>query len=355
METIRQRLNKALAGRPVEVPVYAVYDWFVNNRPTVDWEYLFSLGLGRINHANLVRHEHPNFETVEITSKQDGKTRRDIRLVTDRGELHEWYLGEWRQEHFIKTPEDYLVMKRAMEGVRVYADAEPFLASEASLGGLGITIGQIQGLGSGRTPLMVLQIDWVGLEQFSMDLAYGTPELLELVDVMNEIKLEEIRQAVKTPATQIKLWENLSIDTLGHVHFRRHQAPLYRQILDILCGAGKKLQVHYDGRLKVISEDIAALPIDGIDSFTEPPEGDLSTFEARKAWPDKFLWQNINLNWYSLPEKELAANLKRVIRDAGKSRHCLMISEDIPPDWHKTIPIVLKILKEINGVLLKHE
>lgn len=355
METIRKRFNKALAGRPVETPVYAVYDWFVNNRPAVDWEYLFSLGLGRINHANLVRHAHPNFELKETTSEQDGKKHRDIRLVTDRGELHEWYLGEWRQEHFIKTAGDYLVMKRAMEGVRVYADAEPFLASEASLGENGITIGQVQGLGSGRTPLMVLQIDWAGLEQFSVDLAYGTRELFELIEVMNEIKLEEIRQAARTPATQIKLWENLSIDTLGHAHYRRHQAPLYRKILEITGKAGKKLQVHYDGRLKVIAPDIADLAFDGIDSFTEPPEGDLSTFEARKAWPDKFLWQNINLNWYSLPEKELAANLKRVIRDAGKSRHCLMISEDIPPNWQKNVPNVLKILKEINGVLLKHE
>jgi len=348
MKSNRQRLEKAIAGRPVESPVYAVYDWFVNNRPAVDWEYLCGLGLGRINHANLIRHEHPNFELKEMTSEQEGKTRRDVRLVTDRGELREWYLGEWRQEHFIKTPEDYRVMKRALEGVRVYADAEPFLASEASLGENGLTIGQVQGLGSGRTPLMVLQIDWVGLEQFSMDLAYETPELFELIEVMNEIKLEEIRQAVKTPASQIKLWENLSIDTLGHVHYRRHQVPIYKQILEIVGEAGKKLQVHYDGRLKVIAPDIASLAIDGIDSFTEPPEGDMSTLEARETWPDKFLWQNINLNWYLLPEKELAANLKRIIREAGNKRHCLMISEDIPPNWQKTVPTVLKILSEIN-------
>lgn len=348
METNRQRFNKALEGHTVDQPVYAVYDWFVNNRPAVDWDYLFKLGLGQINHANLVRHAHPNFELKKTTSEQDGQTRRDVRLITAQGELHEWYLGEWRQEHFIKNPADYRIMKHALEGVRVYADDKPFLESEASLGGNGITIGQIQGLGAGRTPLMVLQIDWAGLEQFSIDLASEAPELFELIDVMNEIKLEEIRQAARTPATQIKLWENFSIDTLGHVHYRRHLAPLYRQILAITGKAGKKLQVHYDGRLKVIAPDIAALALDGVDSFTEPPEGDLSTREARNAWPDKFLWQNINLNWYSLPEKELAANLRRVVRDAGKSRHCLMISEDIPPNWQKTVPAVLKILKGIS-------
>ena len=66
-KNIRQRLNDAIAGRPVEKPVYAVYDWFVMNRPHVDWESLFQLGLGRINHAKVIRHGHPNFEWLEET------------------------------------------------------------------------------------------------------------------------------------------------------------------------------------------------------------------------------------------------------------------------------------------------
>jgi len=309
---------------------------------------LFNLGLGQINHANLIRHEHPNFEIVETTSGQDDQIRRDVRLITDQGELREWYLGEWKQEHFIKTPEDYRIMTRALEGVRVVADNKPFMESESTLGKRGITIGQIQGLGSGRTPLMVLQIDWVGLERFSLDLAYETPELFELLGVMTEIKLEEIRRAVKTPATQIKLWENLSIETLGPIHYRQHLAPLYKQIIEIMNNAGKRLQVHYDGHLKVISEDIAALDIDGIDSFTEPPEGDMSTLAARKAWPDKFLWQNINLNWYRMPQRELADNITRVVQQAGPRRHCLMISEDVPQNWREAVPAVLKTIEKIK-------
>lgn len=328
-----------------EHPVYAVYDWFVKNRPAVNWESLFSQGLGQINHANLVRHEHPGFELLQSESIQGGKVRRDIRLVTDHGELHEWYLGEWRQEHFIKTPEDYRIMRRALEGVNVIADDQPFLKSEAALGDGGITVGQLMGLGSGRTPLMVLQIDWVGLEQFSMDLADALPEAMELMEAMAEIKLDEIRQAVKTPATQIKLWENLSIETVGHVHYRRHLAPLYRKILEITDAANKKILVHYDGKLRVITEDIAALGFDGIDSFTEAPEGDVTVREARLAWPEKFLWINPNLNLYRLPEKDLVEHVQRLVNDAGRRRCCLMISEDVPQNWQTSVPIVLDCLE----------
>lgn len=345
-ESTRLPLESYLSGKPIERPAYAVYDWFVKNRPAVDWEALFGLGLGQINHANLIRHEHPNFRLIEKRSEQDGKVRRDVRLITDNGELHEWYLGEWKQEHFIKNPEDYLIMMRALEGVRVFSDEKPFLESERILGDRGITIGQIAGLGSGRTPLMVLQIDWVGLEQFSVDLAYELPELFELLELMTEIKLEEFRQAVKTQATQIKLWENLSIETIGHVHYRRHLVPLYKKILAITDAANKKLQVHYDGKLKVISDDIAELGFDGIDSFTEEPEGDMTVREAREAWPDKFLWQNINLNWYGLPRNELENKLHGAIRSAGHKRHCLMISEDVPQNWWQSVPLVLDILEQ---------
>jgi len=57
MANIRGRLEGALAGEIIDHPVYAVYDWFVKNRPAVDWETLFNLGLGQINHANPIRHE----------------------------------------------------------------------------------------------------------------------------------------------------------------------------------------------------------------------------------------------------------------------------------------------------------
>ena len=73
-QNIRQRFESALAGEAIKHPVYAVYDWFANNRHAVDWESLFEKGLGQINHANLVRHEHPNFKIVE---NQLGTGRRN--------------------------------------------------------------------------------------------------------------------------------------------------------------------------------------------------------------------------------------------------------------------------------------
>ena len=96
---------------------------------------------------------------------------------------------------------------------------------------------------------------------------------MELLELMADLVLQQFREAVKTSARYIKLWENLSIETIGRRHYQRHCVPLYHKIFDILAPADKKLLVHYDGKLRLIREDIAALAIDGIDSFTPPPEG----------------------------------------------------------------------------------
>ena len=112
----------------------------------------------------------------------------------------------------------------------------------------------------------------------------------------------------------------------------------------------KRLQVHYDGKLRVIADDIRDLPFDGLDSFTPPPEGDMTAAEARQQWPDKFLWLHPTLDWYSRPPDELAHNIRGMAAAAGRlaGRYCLMISEEVPPNWETTVPLILKTLDELN-------
>jgi len=342
-ESIRGRFQRALAGEIIERPVYAVYDWFVQNRP-VDWPSLFAQGLGQIAHADLVRTERPNVEVIETTQEVDGRVRRDVRWVTDRGELHEWFLGEWQQEFLIKTPADYRIMHRALEGTRYSATSGPFLQAEQQIGDGGITVGQLGWTPIRRTPLLQVQIDFAGPERLAMDLADGVPELMELLELMTELTLEKFREAVKGPAQYIKLWENLAIEMIGLRHYQRHMVPLYRQILEILQDAGKRLLVHYDGRLRTVADEIAALDIDGIDSFTPPPDGDMSVAEARACWPEKFLWLHPPLGWYQEDRTTLAVRIQEMVRDAGPRRFCLMISEDVPPQWEQSVPAVLEAL-----------
>ena len=346
--TIRERLDKALAGEPVEHPVFLVYDWFVNNRP-VDWQSLFDQGLGIINHADLVEFNRPNVEIIETKSYDRGRLRTDIRWITDRGELHEYFLDEWQQEYLIKTPEDYRIMALALSGSTFTPTDDHFDRSEKEHGDNGITIGHLgwTSYESRRTALMKIQVELAGLERFSYDIAEELPELMELIEVMNEETVRVFECAAKTKAQHIKLWENMSIVTLGPKLFRQHFVPVYNRICDVLEGSGKKIQVHYDGKLSIIADDIAGLRLSGIDSLTPAPEGDMTIAGARRAWPDKFLWMHPCLGWYHMPEPQLVENVRQMVRDAGPYRYCLMISEDVPHDCQRTVPAVLRALGEL--------
>ena len=345
--SIRDRLNHALAGGTVTKPVYLVYDWFVMNRQ-IDWKSLFDLGLGQINHASLIEIERPHLKIKETVSYDGEHQRTDITWITDIGELHECSVDGWKREHLIKTPGDYKIMQRALEDVKFIPTDKYFDESEHTLGESGMTVGQLgkySDLGYLRTPFQVIQIDFVGLEQFSMDLAFELPELMELLEMMNMQFIEAFKCITQTKATHIKLWENLSIETMGPEIFREYLVPLYNKITRILDNSGKKLHVHYDGKLQLIANDIQKLEFYGIDSLTPAPEGDVAIARARQQWPEKFLWMHPSLSWFTLSDNELVDNILQMVREAD-SRFCFQISEEIPPNWEQTIPLILKTLNE---------
>jgi hypothetical protein len=342
MKTNRQKLEDTLAGQPVEMPVFAVYDWFVENR-SIDWQMLFNVGLSKINHAYVVEYRRPNVHIIE-TTRQDasGNVRKDVQWITDIGELHEWYLGEWRQEYLIKQPEDYRILAHAFSDTELIPNLRAFDESENSLNDNGITLACPA---LRRTAFQTIQIDYAGLERFCLDVAMKVKPLFELIELMNNLLCREIELMAKMPIRHVKLWENLSIEIMGAELYRQYLMPTYKRIIEILNRNNQKLHLHYDGKLRLIADDIASLDFYGLDSLTPPPEGDITIKDARSLWPAKFFWLHPPLGWYQLSEKYFLRNIKQMILDAGPQRFCLMISEEVPPEWERTVPLLLETLR----------
>jgi hypothetical protein len=347
MQTNRRRLESALRGEVITHPSYVVYDAFLPN-PAVDWSSLFALGLGQVNHAFVVEDRHPHCEIVETTSRQGGLERRDVSIRTSRGELHEYYLGDsgkgvlpWRMEYLIKTPSDYRIMAAALQGSTYETNDRAFQQSEDALGENGVTIAHVD-----RTPFQKIQIDYAGLEAFAYHLADEEPALLELLELMNALKLEEFACVAKSKARLVKLWENIGIDSVGPHAYRKHLVPLYEKINAILAGTGKRLMVHYDGKIRLIADDIARLRFD-IDSLTPPPEGDMDAAQARALWPESFLWLHPSLTVFDLPEAELINKFRQMAAAAGPRLFCFEISEGVPRNWKTGIPAVLRTLESL--------
>ena len=172
--------------------------------------------------------------------------------------------------------------------------------------------------------------------------------MFDLYEARKKLILEEYRLIAEGPGRFVKIWENLTVSMLGPKRYTDLLLSFYNLCKPAFEKGGKRVMVHYDGALSVIAGQIAEAPFHMIESLTEPPEGDMTYDQCRKVWPDKVFWGNINVGLYFQPEEELRSEVIAKRDRAGKKAFALEISEDLPSNWEKSIPVVLKTLKELG-------
>lgn len=342
--TIRERLEAFWSGeRPDQIP-YTIYqnEWrHTQNHPA--WQDLYKKGLGVTWHCRSVAVKTKNVEVDEQTYPENGKTIRRTTMRTPVGEIYETHRDGWHNKYFLETAEDYRVMTYIIRHTEIVPAYDDFLAMDAKIGPYGIPLTFV-----GRTPLQVILVDYAGLENFALHLF----DLEAEVRALYEALLTNFRRGVELtaagPGRFVSVLENFTAESLGPKRYQEFLLPVYQELFPILQSAGKIVGTHYDGQLASCQHLIAAAPIDLIESFTPPPEGDMTLSEAREVWPDKLLWSNINVDCYYLPPQQLRdLVLARVAEAAPDGRKLAFeVSEQYPDNWPESLPVVLDALEE---------
>jgi hypothetical protein len=346
MSTPRDRLTVALEGGVPDITPYSYYSWMRSSDPEVDrghWERVHDLGLAMCHHCGTVgRIEHG--VTNESREEREG---RDVYAIYTKscpaGTLRMVQRNGWHHEDWIKTPQDYATRQWMVENTELVTHYDAFAAADAFAGEQGVAV-----VTGSRSPLMDINLDWAGTQQFCLDLALGVEELFALYEAEKRLFLEETRLLAAGPGRFVKWFENLTISMIGAERFRQLLCNVYAEAVPLLAAGGKRVMVHYDGALRCIADDIAASPVHMIESLTEAPEGDMDYAECRAAWPDKVLWGNLNVELYYGPEAALREAVAAKCQRAGKRGFALEISEDLPQGWERTVPIVLQALEELG-------
>jgi hypothetical protein len=353
-----QDLVEALEGRtPAHTP-YTIYDWIMDRAITADdvkqridddrWRKLLDMGL-------IVRHHCPTVRAIEhdvknsVEEKQEGSDRVRIETKsTPVGSISTIFRNGWCQEHWVKTPEDYKVQQWIIENTKLVADYDAYDKALEAVGDYGIVILTGHGMWLHRTPLMTLNIDYMGTEQFCMDMAMEIPEFKDLYEAQKKLFLEEQRLIAAGPGRYVIWYENLTINMIGPARYAEYMMPLYHEAVPIHEAGDKRVFAHYDGALNIIADQVAEAPFHGIDSLTEAPEGDMTYDQCREAWPEKVFWANINVDLYAQPEDVLRQAVMDKRRRAGKKGLAFEISEDCPANWQDSIPVVLDTLENLD-------
>jgi hypothetical protein len=354
--TARSNLITALEkGTPERTP-FSVYDWNMRgaitaadlaNRMHEDaWKRLLDLGLGVTSHCEIIEAVEHGVEVIEEERQEGGDVYRLTRKRTPAGEIRKVTRNGWHYEEWVKAPRDYDIARWIVEHTELRPRYERFAEHEAVVGNHGVTVITGSGNWLHRTPLMKINIDWAGTEQFCMDVAMEVPDLFRLYEALKKQFLEEQRLIAAGPGRYVKWLENLTIGMIGPKRYRDLILPIYGKGVPILEAGGKRVMVHYDGALNGIADQIVGAPFQIIESLTEPPEGDMSYDRCRLLWPEKTFWANLNIGVYDLPPEDLRQAVLHKQRRAGRRALAFEISEDLPRNWEVTIPIVLEALAE---------
>jgi hypothetical protein len=341
--TGRENLIAALEGEQPERIPYTIYEDFMPKDPL--WEEFLDWGMVMVPSAPTVRRTL-NDQVQQLVTNETYQGRPAMRVTyrTPLGEISEISVDNWTQEPFLKTREDYRVLEYVIRNTRVEFNPLRFLETEARVGERGLTMNHAP-----RTPLQAILVEYAGVEQFAYHLAEGFPELFAVAEALMDNLVRACELIAQGPGRYVNITENLSGDLWGPQRYLDYHVKAYKRILPILHGGGKKVYTHYDGKLSCLKKPIAKTAIDGLESLTTPPEGDMSYAECRAAWPDKFFWANINLSHYSLPPAQLREKVRELAQEAAPDGRLLAfsISEQCPDNWKAAVPVVLDALDEL--------
>jgi len=343
--TNRERMMTVLAGeRPDRIPL-AIYGGYIDDASYHVWHPYIERGLCRMPRVTAVREIAPNVEEVVIRER-DMRGGYDIERFTLRtpvGELTQIRYNGWIQEYFLKTPRDYRVMEYIVRDTRLEPNFGGCAEWEEKIGDTGITIIRAE-----RSPIQKIIVDYAGLENFSYHIADCPTDVESLLDALAVKIMRYFEILAGCPLKYIQLPENLTSEQVGPERFMQYHMPFYRKIIPMLHGAGKVVFPHYDGKIACLIDLIAQTEIDGIESFTPPPEGDITYRDARAVLPDKVFMAHIGISDYAMPPDDFRNRVIDLIEQAAPDRRNLLfeISEDLPVNWTQSLPLALEVLAE---------
>ncbi len=344
--TPQENMEAYWAGeRPERIP-FSIYGAFCGEPrdPSPVWVTLFERGLVPTYWCGTFDRSTKDIETVTGTYEEDGRQMRRTTLKTPVGEIYttakitHHATPLWPQKPWLVTAEDYRVRTWIAENTEIRPAYDRYHKQKAAVEPWGMVFPIVW-----RTPIQNILVDLAGLEQFSYHLADLEEEMMALHDVLLREYREIVEIVAEGPGRFIEGIENFTAETIGPARYERFLLPVYKSYLPVLHQAGKIVGTHYDGKLASVKHLIAEAPMDLIESLTEPPEGDMTLAECRQAWPDKLLWNNINISKFDLPLGQLQEDIRRGV-DAGAPDGrglAFEISEDLPLNWQEGIAAIL--------------
>jgi hypothetical protein len=341
----REQVFAALAGRPAGRVPFVIWD---NKLPggALD-QHLLAAGVCVIVKSSVTRLQMPG---VEVRQEQfagaDGQARIRRTYTTAAGELstiHRPMPGTvWQEKHLFEGPQDYDALEAYLAAFRFEADFARFAIDDRRMDGQSLARPATL-----RCPLQEVAYELMGIETFAIEWAENRPRVLRLMELCAAHVEAQLDILARSPAQYVVIDGNTDVHTVGPERFEQYHLPHIDRCCRVLHAAGKFVGSHLDGDNRLLAPLIARTSLDFIESFTPPPDCDLSVADALAAWPGKTLVLNFPSSLHLGGVDKVRSAAAEILSQArGSSRLVFGVSEDVPPAARHTLLPLAKMVAE---------
>ena len=327
--TPRSRFESALAG---ELPDRVPFVMWNNKLPggKAD-EALLEAGTCVVVKSSLydVELEGVDVET-ETWTGQDGHQRRQIVYHTPAGDLVRVDslrpYTMWHETFPFRDAGDYDALLALVESRRFIPRYERYLRADASYGEHGIGRPSTE-----STPMHEIIYSLLGVEAFATEWFDHRDHVVALYNALLAARRKRLPLLAQSPAPYFVVEANIAVQIVGTQRFKEYYMPAIEEACQVLHAAGKLAGAHLDGDNRVLAPLVARTSIDFVESFTPPPDCDLSIVEARRLWPGKALYCNFPSSVHLGGATAVRARMKEMLRKAAPGAGFLVgVMEDVP-------------------------
>ncbi|MBN2355475.1 hypothetical protein JXO59_05140 [candidate division KSB1 bacterium] len=316
-------------------------------------QQLLDLGVCIINKSSVYRRSLPGIKTeIRDRTAADGHTIRETTFRTPDGNLttveHILPHTVWIEKYLFSDSRDYAALA-ALIAARTYEhDLKKFIDDDTMYGGHSIARPTVI-----HSPMHDLMYEFMGIENFSIEWAENRHLVLHLCEVLTGDWRRRVQLTASSPARYATIDGNTEFTIVGEERFLKYYFPCIEEACEIMHAAGKFAGAHLDGHNRRIAPLIAKTSLDYIESFTPPPDCDLSVAEAREIWKDKSLLVHFPSSLHLYDTATMRDHVEEILKQAAPGdRFSIGTSEDVPNRGVTTLLPLYRILNDLSKLPL---
>jgi hypothetical protein len=227
-------------------------------------------------------------DSLEMIVKEDA-TRIHKEYRTKMGSLFEvrqkTRYGEHRITKWpIETLGDVEIAAHIAEHQVVKPDYGPILSADEAIGDSGIVM-----IFQSTTPVQNLIQEWTGLTRFHLFLLRHRSDMESLMNIMHERNKEGYEVMAESPTEVQCIVENTDVNLVSPKIYEAYSLKHVKDFVDIMHAHGKRAFVHMCGKINALLPLIGRTGLDGIDSLTPSPTGDVDFKDIYRLLGDDFV------------------------------------------------------------------